>query len=119
MSQGFKVTSCQSCWSLKKVCPLASDVVEPVGLVSTRPGFEPGPNALAHKSAGMAKVADFFLRPATLTASNFEALRFTDPKFSAFKHLNLLKKHTKNQEPSSILRVVFALSKSPHLHRVY
>ena len=34
-----------------------------------------------------------------------------------FKDLNLLKKHTKNQEASSILRVVFALSKWPHLHR--
>ena len=40
-----------------------------------------------------------------------------DPKFLAFKDLNLLKKHTKNQDASSILKVVFALSKSPHLHR--
>ena len=49
-------------------------------------------------------------------AGNFAALQPTDPKFSAFKDLNLLKKHVKNQEPSSILRVIFALSKSPHLH---
>ena len=34
-----------------------------------------------------------------------------------FKNLNHFKKHTKNQEVSSILKVVFALSKSPHLHR--
>ena len=59
----------------------------------------------------------FFFQTPTLTASNFAVLWPTDPKFSAFKDLNLLKKHTKNQEASSILRVVFALSKSPHLHR--
>ena len=62
--------------------------------------------------------ADFFFRPPTLIVSNFEALQSTDPKFLSFKDLNLLKKHIKNQEASSILRVVFALSKSPHLHRV-
>ena len=67
--------------------------------------------------ADWGRLADFFLRPPTLTASNFAALWSTDPKFSAFKHLNLLKKHTKNQEASSILRVVFTLSKWPHLHR--
>ena len=53
----------------------------------------------------------------SLMAGNFAALWSTDPKFSAFKDLNLLKKHTKNQDASSILKVVFALSKSPHLHR--
>ena len=36
--------------------------------------LEPGPNALAYNSAGMAERADFFLRPPTLTASDFEAL---------------------------------------------
>ena len=51
--------------------------------------LQPGPNALAHTLAGMAKAADFFLRPPTLTANNFAALWLTDPKFSAFKDLNL------------------------------
>ena len=76
---------------------------------------ESNPSRLADWGRG--RPADFFLRPPTLTASNFAALWPTDPKFSAFKHLNLLKKHTKNQEASSILRVVFTLSKWPHLHR--
>ena len=53
----------------------------------------------------------------SLMAGNFAALWSTDSKFLATKDLNLLKKHTKNQEASSILRVVFALSKWPHLHR--
>ena len=61
--------------------------------------------------------ADFFFRPPTLIVSSLEAIWSTDSKFSAFKDLNLLKKHTKNQETSSILSVVFALSKWPHLHR--
>ena len=78
---------------------------------------ESNPSRLADWGRG--RPADFFLRPPTLTASNFAALWPTDPKFSAFKHLNLLKKHTKNQEASSILRVGFALSKWPHLHRAY
>ena len=45
----------------------------------------------------------------SLMAGNFAAHWPTDPKFSALKHLNFLKKHTKNQEASSILRVGFAL----------
>ena len=36
--------------------------------------LKPGPNALAHTLAGMAKAADFFLRGPTLTASNFATL---------------------------------------------
>ena len=76
---------------------------------------ESNPSRLADWGRG--RPADFFLRPPTLTASNFAALWPTDPKFSAIKHLNLLKKHIKNQEASSILKVVFALSKWPHLHR--
>ena len=36
--------------------------------------LEPGPNAIAHNSGGMAEAADFFLRTPTLTASNFAAL---------------------------------------------
>ena len=68
---------------------------------------------------GRGRLADFFLRPQILTATNFAALWPTDPKFSALKDLNLFKKYTKNQEASSILRVVFALSKWPHLHREF
>ena len=52
-------------------------------------------------------------------AGNFAAPWPTDSKFSATKDLNLLKKHTKNQVASSILKVVFAFSKWPHLHRAY
>ena len=66
---------------------------------------------------GRGRLADFFLRPPTLTASSFEALWPTDSKFSAIKDLNLLKRYTKNQEAGSILKVDFALSKWPHLHR--
>ena len=66
---------------------------------------------------GRGRLADFFLRPPTLTAGNFAALWPTDPKFLALKDLNLLKKYIKNQETSSILKVDFALSKWPHLHR--
>ena len=55
----------------------------------------------------------------SLMAGNFAALWTTDPKFLSLKDLNLLKKYNKNQEASSILRVVFALSKWPHLHREF
>ena len=68
---------------------------------------------------GQGHVADFFMRPPTLKASNFAALWPTDPKFLALKDLNPLKKYIKNQEASSILNVVFAFSKWPHLHRAY
>ena len=64
-------------------------------------------------------MADFFLRAPTLTASNFEVLKFSDPKFSAFKDLNPIKTVSKFQKTSSILRGGFALSKGPHLHRAY
>ena len=63
------------------------------------------------------RLADFFLRPSTLTVSNFAALWPNNSKFLAKKDLNLLKRYTKNQEASSILKVDFALSKWPHLHR--
>ena len=81
--------------------------------------FNPGcsPTRADRFECGQGCLADFLLRPPTLTASYFAALWPTDPKFSAFKHLNFLKKHTKNQEASNILRVVFAVSKWPHLHR--
>ena len=52
-------------------------------------------------------------------ASNFKAFWPTDPIFTAFIDLNLSKKYTKNQEAGSISKVIFALSKWPHLHRVY
>ena len=61
----------------------------------------------------------FFLRTPFLTAGNFKAPRPTDPKLLALKDLNLLKRYIKNQEASSILRVDFAISKRPHLHRAY
>ena len=76
---------------------------------------ESNPSRLADWGRG--RPADFFLRPPTLTASNFAALWPADPKFLALKNLNLLKRHTKNQVASSILKVVFAFSKWPHLHR--
>ena len=54
---------------------------------------------------GRGRMADFFLRPPTLTDSNFAAIWPTDPKFLAFKDLNILKKYNKYQEASSILRM--------------
>ena len=42
--------------------------------VKVREWFDPGPKVLAHTSVVKAKVSDFFLRPPTLTASNFGAL---------------------------------------------
>ena len=68
---------------------------------------------------GRGRLADFFLRPPTLTASNLAALWPTNPKFLALKDLILLKKHTKIQVASSILKVVFAFSNWPHLHWAY
>ena len=52
-------------------------------------------------------------------AGNFAALWPTDSKFSALEDLNPFKTVSKVQEATSILRVVFALSKWPHLHRAY
>ena len=68
---------------------------------------------------GRGRLADFFLRPPTLTASNFAALWPTDPKFLALKDLNPFEKYAKNQDASSILKVFFSFSKWPHLHRAY
>ena len=72
--------------------------------------FDPGTTRIWADwfKSGRGQMADFFLRPPNLTASNFEAL---------LKDLNLLKEIIKNQEASSILRVGFALSNRPHLHR--
>ena len=52
-------------------------------------------------------------------AGKFAALWSLDPKFSALKDLNPFKTVYKIQEASSILKVGFALSKWPHLHRAY
>ena len=54
-------------------------------------------------------MADFFLRPPTLTASNFEGLKSTDALFTVFKDLNHLNKHTKNQEASYNSKLGFVL----------
>ena len=67
----------------------------------------------------MAKAADFFLRTPTLTASNFAALWSTDPKFLALKDLLFFSQGIEFQVAGSILKVVFALSNWPHLHRAY
>ena len=64
-------------------------------------------------------MADFFLRPPTLTANNFEALQSTDTIFTVLKDLNILKKYTKNQEASYNSRLDFAMSNRLHLHRAY
>ena len=52
-----------------------------------------------------------------LMAGNFAAPWPTDSKFLSIKDLNLFQKYTKTREASSILRVIFAISKWPHLHR--
>ena len=95
-SKGCKVTSCQF-GGLKK-----KSAGRPWPQSASLPGFDSRSRSNHSES---------------LMAGNFADHWPTDPKFSAFKHLNLLKKHTKNQEASSILRVVFTLSKWPHLHR--
>ena len=68
---------------------------------------------------GRGRLADFFLRPPTLTASNFAALWSTDPKFLALKDLLFFSQDIEFQVAGSILKVVFALSNWPHLHRAY
>ena len=65
------------------------------------------------------RMADSFVRPPALTTGNFEAIWSEDLTFLAMKDLNCLKKYAKYQEASSILKVGFALSKWPHLHRAY
>ena len=68
---------------------------------------------------GRGWAADFFLKPPTLKASNFAALKSTDSIFTALKDLNLLKNLNKNQETSLAFRIDFALSKSPHFHALF
>ena len=64
-------------------------------------------------------VWDFFVRPPTLTTGNFKAIWPKDLKILAMKDPNCLKKYAKYQEGSGILKMGFALSKWPHLHRAY
>ena len=73
----------------------------------------------AHNLGGMAEAADFFLRTQTLTASYFDALWPTDPKFLAIKDLNPFQTVSKVQEASIILMVGFALSKWPHFNSIH
>ena len=48
-------------------------------------------------------------------ASNFATLQSTDPKFLALKDLYFFQTVLKFQGASKILRMVFGLSKGPHL----
>ena len=84
-------------------------------MIGPWPGFEPGQTGWL----GPGPAGRLFLRPPTLTADNFAALWPTDSKFLALKDLNPFKTVSKVQKTSSILRVGFALSKWPHLHRAY
>ena len=83
--------------------------------------FDPGTTRIRADrfDQGRGRVADFFMRPPTLTASNFAALWPTDLKFLAFKDLNPFSKCVKFQEATSILRLGFALSKWPHFDSGY
>ena len=83
--------------------------------------FDPGPPRTRADwfECGRGRMADFFVRPPTLTTSNFEAIWLKDFKFSAIKDLNRLKKYAKYQKASSILRVGFAFSKYPYFNRAY
>ena len=65
---------------------------------------------------GRGWMADFFLRPPTLTDNNFKALKSTDPIFTVFKDLNLFKNHIENQEASYNFKLSFALSNRPHFN---
>ena len=64
--------------------------------------FDPGTSRTRADwfEGGRGRMADFFLRPPTLKASNFAALQSTDPIFTDIKDLNRLKKHSKNEEAS-------------------
>ena len=64
-------------------------------------------------------MADFFSRPPTLKAGNFEALQSIDPIFAVLKVLNPLKRYFKNQEASYNFKLGFALSNRPYFNSVY
>ena len=97
-SKGYKDTSCQNWRFEKKFCLSAGVKPHECGQVSS-------PRQLDH--------------PWSLTGCNFAALWPTDFLFPGSKDLNLSKKCTRNQEAGSILKIIFAHSKWPHLHRVY
>ena len=59
---------------------------------------------------GRGWAADFFLKPPTLKASNFAALKSTDSIFTALKDLNRFQKNEKNQEASYNFKLYFAHS---------
>ena len=63
--------------------------------------------------------ADFFLRPSTLKAGNFEALYSLDPIFTVLKFLNPLKRYFKNQEASYNFKLGFVLSNRPYFNSAY
>ena len=83
--------------------------------------FDPGQSRTPAERActHFGRKTNFFLRPRTLTASNFKALLSTDSLFTVSKDLNLLKKYTKYQKINDNFRLGFALSNGPHLHRAY
>ena len=68
---------------------------------------------------GLSQTANLLLRLLTLSASNFEALFYTNPILTVWKDLNRLKKYIKNQRASYNFRFAFAPSNRPHFHRVY
>ena len=68
---------------------------------------------------GWGRLADFFLRPPTLKAGNFEALLCIDPIVTALKVLNPFKKYKKYQEASYNFKLGFVLSNRPHFNSVY
>ena len=80
-----------------------------------KPRQESNPGRLANWGRG--RMADFYLRPPTLTASNFAALWPTDPILIAMKVLNPFERYTKVQQPSYVFRINYARSKWPHFHR--
>ena len=67
---------------------------------------------------GRGRAADFFLRPPTLKAGNFEVLLCTDPIFTPLKVLNPFKRYKRYQETSYNLKLGFTLSNRPHFNSV-
>ena len=81
--------------------------------------FGPGQTWTRAKGACMAEMAesaDFFLRPATLTAGNFNVIWPRDLKFLILKYLNPLKN---DEDTNYNFRLGFALSNRPHFNSVY
>ena len=76
------------------------------------------PRPLSNQSAQI-RVVPGSNHSQSLLAGHFAALWPTDPKFSALKDLNPSSTVSKIKKAGSILKVVFALSKWPHLHSAY